>query len=366
MDREVVEVVVRFGSTILDVAHVGPTETYRIGTAPDTNLAVPGVTAFPLVDGRTVRCPVGMRAIEQAGSTELSVGALTIHVTRTKLPRTVLARPRVEWRPHAFGLASLVAHLAIWLAALVFAPLERVAAPRVSPLRLARIADVPPPVDEAKRPPRSRASANGSHPPRPHAPANRSRPPGVARPSRGVTSGIEAARSETVASAVSSVAASFDRIDVAKQLGELDPDDAYIPERATGGGFGSGRSFDPSKREGFGSIESGGYATLPFNVKLCPDRSCTVKGPIPALYVRTHLHHHMAAIYDCFAQYADGPGTIVLEFTITADGAVRDARGSGLGETGACAARVAGEIFFKALGSETRVRYPLRFNQPPG
>ena len=32
------------------------------------------------------------------------------------------------------------------------------------------------------------------------------------------------------------------------------------------------------------------------------------------------------------------------------DGSVHDARGSGLGNTGACAARVLPEIYFKAIG----------------
>jgi hypothetical protein len=103
------------------------------------------------------------------------------------------------------------------------------------------------------------------------------------------------------------------------------------------------------------------------DVKLCPNKDCTVEGPIPALYVRTHLLHHMDAIYECYEQHASGPGTIVLSFTIDSHGGVHDAQGSGLGETGACAARVVGEIFFKALGDdwdpprETRVRWPVQF-----
>jgi hypothetical protein len=352
MAREVVEVVARFGSTILDVAHLEPSDTYRIGSAPGTRLAVPGVTSFPLVTGGSVRCPVGMRASDEDGITVLSIGALAIHVTRTKLPHAPLARPRFDWRPPAFVLASLVAHLAIWFAALAYAPLERVAAPRAPRPRLVHVAAVPPPADEPRPTPRRPVSAQAP-PPRP------------VRVARAETTGIAAARSKTVTGAVASVLESFDRIDVAGKLGALDPKDAYNPELDASPSFGSGRSFDPSQREGFGTIESGPYEMIPPDVRLCPDKSCTVNGPIPALYVRTHLHSVMDGIYACYVRYADGPGTIVLEFTITADGAVRDARGSGLGETGACAARVTNEIFFKALGSETRVRYPVRFLPPP-
>lgn len=359
MDGDVVEVVARFGDTILDVAHVGPSGAYRIGSAPRTNLAVPGVTSFPLVDGRIVRCPVGMRAVERADGTELSIGALTIVVARAKLPHAPIARPRADWRSFAFLLGSLLAHLAIWFVAVSFAPLERLAPPRASPFRLARIEAPVPPVAEREPVPQRQSASTAASSSRPRA-TQRARGPRADR--AGGPSDVGA----SAAAAVARMMKSFDDLRVAERLDELDPDDAYLPERHEGGsGFGNGRSFDPTDREGWGTVETGAYATLPFDVKLCPNESCTVDGPIPALYVRTHLHRHMAAIYACYVRYAEGPGTIVLELTITADGAVRDARGSGLGETGACAARVAGDIFFKALGRETHVRYPLRFNAPP-
>lgn len=360
MVREVVEVVARFGDTILDVAHIGPTETYRIGTASDTQLAVRGITSFPLVDGNVVCCPLGMEASERGGVTELSFGALTICVGRTKLDIGPVARPRVDWRPPVFVLGSLLVHLAIWFIAMTLSPLERLAAPRAPQLRLARV-ESPPRPPEPKPTPRKQASASIAQP------QHTSRVPRAERARGRVarsTGGYEPTM-QGVGMAASAIAASFDRIHLPEKMAALDPGDAYNPEADDSPRFGGGNALDPNNREGWGTIKSGGYEIIPAGVTLCPDKSCTVQGPVPALFVRTHLHHHMDAIYDCYVRYAEGPGTIVLEFTITADGAVRDARGSGLGETGECAARVASEIFFKAFGRETHVRYPLRFKPPP-
>jgi hypothetical protein len=353
MDSDVVEVVACFGDTIVDVAHIGPTGAYHIGTAPGVDLEVAGLTRFPLVDGRVVRCPVGMQAFDDGEVTVLRAGALAIRVSRTKLPRASLARPRFDLRVPLFVLASLIAHLAVWLAAVRFAPLERVAIER--PRRFTRLIEAPvpppPPVPSpviAPKPAVQQVHERRVAVDRKRAELERVR--------------IVSANRGRVVDTVASVAKSFDDIRLEERLGELTAENTYDEDAANAQGFGGGRRFDPSQREGFGTVETGPYATMPYDVKLCPKKSCDVVGPIPALYVRTHLHAHMDAIYDCYTAHADGPGTIVLEFTITADGAVRDARGSGLGETGSCAARVAGEIFFKALGSETRVRYPLRFN----
>jgi hypothetical protein len=166
---------------------------------------------------------------------------------------------------------------------------------------------------------------------------------------------------------VARAAKSFDDTHVVEKVSALTEEGQYYEDDEYAGGFGTGRNFDPSKREGFESVKTGAYATMVHDVKLCPKKDCSVEGPIPPLYVRTHLLHHMDAIYECYAQHASGPGTIVLTFTIDSHGGVYDAHGSGLGETGACAARVVGEIFFKALGDdwdpprETHVRWPVQF-----
>ncbi len=354
MEREVVEVVARFGATIVDLAHVGPTGTYRIGTAPGVDLAIPGLTCFPLVDGNTVRCPVGVPMREDGSRTELRAGAVTIHITRTKLPSASLARPGFDWRPPAFVLASLLAHLAVWLAAMRFEPLERL--PSEKPRRYARLKTPPPepppvpaPTQVEPKQPVMREKQRAH----PALAAQRAR----AMPEHADTTGVMASAAEL---AVAGALESFDDTRVVERVSAL-TGDVYSEDAANAQGFGGGRRFDPSEREGFGTIETGAYATMMYPVKLCPNRTCKVVGPLPALYVRTHLLAHMDAIYDCYAMHASEPGTIVLEFTVTADGLVREASGSGLGETGACAARAAEAIIFRAFGRETRVRYPILF-----
>jgi hypothetical protein len=342
---DVIEVVARFAGTIVDVRHLGPKDRYCIGTAPGVDLAIVGLTRFPIVDAGRIRCPVGMEAVDRSGTTELRIGAVTLQLTRMKLTTATLPRRRPELRTPAFLFVSLIAHLAIWLTAESAAPFERVTAERPRP-RLVKIPDAAPPKRPVPEKPASSIAAQ---------PARRDR----VRRSRSEP-GIDVV---TVHSTVAAAMRSFDNTRVVEQLGELTPENQYDEDAANAQGFGGGRGrFDPTQREGWGTVESGAYSTMIYDVKLCPKRSCEVVGPIPALYVRTHLHAHMDAIYDCYRTHASGPGTIVLSFTITGDGAVRDARGSGLGETGECAARVVGEIFFKALEQETRVvRYPLLF-----
>jgi hypothetical protein len=358
MASDVVEVVARFGGTIVDVAHVASTETYRIGCAPDTQLAVPGLTSFPLVSAGNVRFPVGVERVEHDGWTELRTGALSIFIARTQLAPASLERRRLQWRTPVFVLASLLVHLAIWLVAVTTAPFERLPGKQRPRLRHAYVAAREPPAVPPSPQPRVAAHLRKHALAPAEQPARRASVEPTAR-------SLGSSAAETTAK----LARQFDQIDVVGKLSDLRPEDTYVEDDANARGFGGGRGrFDPTQREGWGTVATGRYATMIYDVKLCPSKSCKVDGPIPALYVRTHLHHHMDAIYDCYVQHAEGPGTIVLAFTITPDGAVRDARGSGLGETGACAARVAGEIFFKALGNDfdpprsTRVvRYPIRF-----
>ena len=354
MEREVVEVVARFGGTIIDLAHVGPADTYRIGTAPGVDLVIPGLVCFPLVDGNTVRCPVGLSAREDGSRTELRAGAVTFHITRTKLPAPSLPRPAFDWRPPIVLFVSLVAHLAVWLAAMRFEPFERL--PIEKPRRYARLKtpppDPPPPPPPQHIEPKQPVMRSKQH--AQSAPAARR---ASALPEHADTTGVMASAAEL---AVADALKSFDDTRVIERVSAL-TGDVYNEHTANEQGFGGGRRFDPSQREGFESVETGPYATMPFNVKLCPKRTCKIPGPVPALYVRTHLLGQMDAIYDCYAMHASEPGTIVLEFTITGDGLVREASGSGLGETGACAARAAEAIIFRAFGRETRVRYPIRF-----
>jgi hypothetical protein len=356
MAGSVVEVVVRFGDTILDVAHVRPHETYRIGTAPGLELAVPGHTNFPLVSGGSIRCPVGVPVRHIGATIELRFAYASIELTKRELDLARLARPRPPWRVAAFVAASLLVHIAVWLCAVTLEPFERLIErtnerPR---MRYVHVADHDPPPEPPPKPVAKPVEPQ----PVPSASAPVSPPPRRARAERlTVTNQAEAA---------AKFAAMVDKTHVVERVSALRPEDTYNEDDANAKGFGGSPRFPPGE-----TIATGDYKVMAYDVKLCPKKSCTITGPVPGSFIRAQLHEHMDAIYRCYLEHASEAGTIVLEFSIAGDGSVHNASGSGLGETGACAARVLPEIYFKAIGDNdvpegkpkvTRVRYPIRFN----
>jgi len=355
MPGSVVEVVVRFGDTILDVAHVRPHQTYRIGTAPGLELAVPGHTSFPLVADGTIRCPVGVPVRHIGATIELRFVYASVELTRRELDLTRLARPRPRWRVAAFIAASLLVHLGIWLCAVSLEPFERLDTDRSRPrMRYAHVADrVPPP-----EPPVAKPAKPIDEPP----PERASASPAPRRARQ-----VERAMVTNQAQAAAKFAAMVAKTNVVERVSALRPEDTYNEDDANAKGFGGSPRFPPGE-----IIATGDYKVMAYDVNLCPKKSCTITGPVPGSFIRAQLHEHMDAIYACYLEHAPQAGTIVLEFSIAGDGSVRGARGSGLGETGACAARVLPEIYFKAIGDNdvpegkpkvTRVRYPIRFNE---
>lgn len=354
MAGSVVEVVVRFGDTILDVAYVRPDQTYRIGTAPGLELAVPGHTSFPLVADGAIRCPVGVPMRHLGATTELRFAYASIELTRREMELTHLARPRPRWRVAAFIAASLLVHLGIWLCAVSLEPFERLAPDRSRPrMRYAHIADHKPPPEPLPKPAKQIDEP-------PTQPAASSPAPRRARQ-------VERTLVTNQAEAAAKFAAIVSKTNVVERVSALRPEDTYNEDDANAKGFGGSPRFPPGE-----TIATGDYKVMAYDVKLCPKKSCMITGPVPGSFIRAQLHEHMDAIYACYLEHAQDAGTIVLEFSIAGDGSVHNARGSGLGETGACAARVLPEIYFKAIGDNdvpegkpkvTRVRYPIRFNE---
>ena len=365
MDRDVLEVVARFGDTIVDVAHVGPDGAYRIGTAPDANLAVlPGLTSFPLVEGRTLRTPIGWRRVESGATTEVSTGAITIAITRTKLPAAPVPRPRIQLSTPLFITASLLVHVAIWLTAVTLEPFEQL--PRHKP-RPYRVAHIPDQVEKrVPEPPKPKPEPKPAVQPEKVARVARSRatpreregvPPDQARPSELV--------GEPIGASVAAAVARATQVDIEKYAKDMVPENTHNPDDIEASGFGGHLRMGPGE-----TIKSGAYATTMYNIKQCGkhDPQCSLKGPTTALYVRTFMLAKMDDIYACYREHAPGPGTILLEFTIKGDGAVENARGSGLGETGECAARIVSEMLFRAQWPrdesgkyDTHVRWPIAF-----
>jgi hypothetical protein len=353
MTDSVVEVVVRFGDTILDVAYVRPHQTYRIGTAPGVELAVPGHTSFPLVTGGAIRCPVGVPVRHLGATVELRFAYASVELTRRQLELIPVARPRLRWRLVAFVAASLLLHLGIWACAMTLEPFERLVAAQQPRMRHAHVADHEPPPEPPPTPvveKHEQQPAAASPPAAP--PRKRAR--------------VERANAANPAEAASQFAAMVAKTHVVERVSALRPEDTYNEDDANAKGFGGSPRFPPGE-----TIKTGEYKIMAYDVKLCPKKSCTITGPVPGTFVRAQLHEHMDAIYACYLEHATETGTITLEFSIAGDGTVHGAKGSGLGETGACAARVLPEIYFKAIGDNdvpegqpkvTRVRYPIRFN----
>lgn len=353
MARDVIEVLVRLGDTILDVAHVGPDETYRIGTAPGVDLAVEGHTSFPLVAGGNLCIPVGVVARECGDTTVLQLAKVTVELTRRQHEVSVVPRPARSWRLASFAVPSLVVHLCLWLCAVMLAPFERIVEPQRPRVRFVHA--------DMTEPPPPPAASYREHDPSQPVSASAAQP----RDAERVPGGSQTTSPQQAAASVARMVAGMK---VVERVGALRPEDTYNEDDANARGFGGSKRFNPPAD----TIKTGdGYEVMTFAVKLCEAKStCMVKGPVPSSYVRANLHEHMAAIVACYRDHAAQAGTIELEFTIAGDGSVRDARGHGLGETGACAARVAATMYFKAIGDNdvaegrpklTRVRYPIRF-----
>ena len=350
MNRDVVEVAVRFGDTLLDVAHVDATGAFRIGTAPDVDLAVLGYTSFPLVAHGKLRIPTGCGTSMRGRTTVLRIGQVTIELTRTRPVERRVALRRPQWRTPAFVVGSLVVHLAILIVAFVREPFERIVEKHPPRLRYVHIAT--PPLDEVPPPKPKPAEAAATAPKRAD-----TEPARAAAPLRDALP-----RGRAVDRILDGLAK-----DVDKKLAGLRAEDQYDEDADNAKRFGGTGRFDPSQRPGFESVASGNYETLSYDIKTCPDKSCKVAGPFPLSGVRSYVHKHLPEIFDCYQRFGNGPGTIVLDFTISGQqdggGSVRDAKGRGLAETGPCAAEVIAAVNFKAMDDgATRVRFSIRFN----
>lgn len=354
MHRDIVEVAVRFGDTLLDVTHVDATGVFRIGTAPDVDLAVPGYTSFPLVAQGKIRIPTGAETSTRGRTTVLRLGQVTIELARTRPIERRLALRRPQWRTPAFVVGSLLVHLAILIVAFVRAPFERLVEKHPPRLRYVHIAtpslDEPPPPPKPK--PAEAAAAAASAPKRADAGLARGAAASRDKPGRG----------PDIDQVLDGLAK-----DVDKKLAGLRAEDQYDEDADNAKRFGGTGRFDPSQRPGFESVASGNYETMSVDIKTCPDKSCRVAGPFPLSGVRSYVHAHLSEIYGCYERFANGPGTIVLDFTISGQedggGSVRDAKGRGLAETGPCAAEVIAAVNFKAMDDgATRVRFSIRFN----
>jgi hypothetical protein len=393
--RDVVEVVVWLGDTILQVTHVPADAGYRIGSAPGVELAVAigGLTRFPLIGpGLVLRLPAGIGGTVftesgaipllapelrlTAGTTvEVGLGLVTLRIARVALAPAPLPRPPVEVRPYGYGAVALFAHLIMWAVAMTYAASERLPAPNAALARPVHVHLFDDP--EVPKPP---------PPPTLPSPAATTTAP-AAEP---LTSqarhdhAIEDARHAGVlgAAGLSNLRGSIiSTVDLKAAFEGIGP--VYNEHDANVGNFGNSHGFDPTGRPDWGTVPPGEYGTVSSGydagdeyfpgqdskrppgpkIALCKSAECTVTGAVERGVIDEQLTKRFAAFTACYRRYATPPiaGEVVLAFEITEAGKVRHTHGAGLGHVAGCVAEASAAMKFPATESATQVSYALSF-----
>ncbi len=417
---QVAEIAVRFGEAsdgFLDVRHLAR-GTYRIGNGRDVDLALLGLTSFPLVDwidrprcerGCMFRVPAGMAArrivdgtvipleggllLARGDRVELSIGAIEVVVELVQ-PTVIVPKPRFDAAFARWVAAALVAHL------IALFVIDLLADPEPEGIRLVSLVSLlpqlpePPPSTDTQARTFHRREANKKVEPR--IAAVEPEPESIGRaaigpaaieadpaptPAKRRARAIEGARRAGILGGrftAEDIRAITGSKDIAKELEGVGP--IYRDYEAEQNGFGGGRRFDPTKREGWGTVATGRYATvsggraagehysLPGEVEArrvakvshCVG-SCTATGGLTRDAVRSAIARHDEAILGCYERGGQvSRGDVVIEISIE-DGKVITADGAGLGTTGSCVAGVIRRVAFPKAPATT-VRYPLSFS----
>ena len=395
---DAVEVVARFGGSIVALAHLRDGATYRMGTAPGVDLAVPVATTFPLVERGVVRIPAGIQAtLVEAGRrspvgarelwlavgmrVELTIGLVTIRIARVALPDDRLPGPRLDRRAPAYAAGSLAAHVLVWALAVTLAPagepLERMVDPQPNQVRIARF-DAPPqpPREPSAVPAAATATADPTAAP-PPADSRRSIP--STRRGRAIALAREAGI--LGAPGLGDLSGLVIHGDLGTAFDGVGP--AYREEDATAqrfGGGGGGPKFNP------GTIATGAYQTVSDGhaagddydlpgavpaqrhrpiVEMCTGRPCATDGPIAAETVKALIAAASPTLIRCYKAYAEerSRGTVTLDFEIDRDGTVLRASSRGFGAVAACVQAVVEKIDFPIAPGQpqTTVQVSLGF-----
>ena len=395
MHVAVVEVVARIASSVVDIAHVLPSGRYRIGTAPEVELAVAVGTLrnFSLLDeGFRFRRPAGVAAtlhtetdalpitdteltLRPGWRVELELGKVTVSLAMIRRTPMPVPRRPVDVRPFVYAAVVLVAHLLVWGAAMLLEPIERlgvevVEAPQPPRIRVAHVEE--PPKPKKQKQDAVAATAASAQPAQ--------REDGPRDPKARAIAG---ARKTGILQSKElwDVSALIPKVDVKKLVDEAV---AYDEEEATKNDFGKGRRFDPMKNctRDCGIIATGKYATVSKgrgagdNYDLpgaahhaqpeiggCEPSDCTIAGGTPRETVRHNVELRMGAFGYCYQRFAAKQlrGTLTLSFVIGPEGAVHEAKARGMNEIDDCVVEVLKVIPFPPAVDATRVTYPLQF-----
>lgn len=395
---DAVEVVARLGTSVVAVTHVRDGAAYRIGTAPGVDLAVPIATTFPLVERGVVRIPSGIQATVREGRrsypvtsfelwlgagmrVELTIGLVSIRISRVELPDDRVPRPVLDRRAPAYVAGSLVLHIMLWGLAVMFAPLEEPLermsdAPEIG-VRIARFDAAPqPPPTPSPVPASSTATTEPVT-----APAPAETMPSVSSSRRGRAIAQARKAGFLTADSLSDLSALVVDGDLASSFEGVEP--AYREEDANAkqfGGGGGGPKFNPL------TIAAGAYETISDGrgagdeydlpgavpdqrhrpvVEMCTGRPCATDGPLSVATVRKMIAVTSPILVRCYQHHAEerSRGTVTLDFEIDRNGEVLRASSRGFDTVAACVQAVVEKIDFPIAPGQpqTTVRFSLGF-----
>lgn len=383
----VIEVVARFGTTVLSTVDLPPGAGYRAGTGPENDLAVELGPSATIVEGDVVRVPAGATALRFAHGrsspligevklaarmrVEIRMGHVTIAIRRVT-PAERVPRAPIDRRPYLYIAASLAAQvllvgLAAWIAPDQGPPLPR---PTPRSIRIARFLEPPPPtkLDPSPVPAMATAPDDPSTAP----------PPAEKSPDRS-RRGRATARARAAGILGSDGASDLSGLvsrDLGKAFEGIRP--AYREDEANTRRFGGGESWDPggviatgrfaTKSNAGADYELAGATPGPKTVvKTCTGRPCEITGPRTQESVIALIDANAPALLECHERNAgkNARGFVTLELDIDRDGTVLRPTGAGMGPLAGCAMRAVQRIAFPSApgDAQTEVKLSLEFTQ---
>ena len=402
MQPQVVEVVARIGDSIVHAAHVPAGGRYRIGTHAGVDLPVAdgALGAFPIVDrGLVFRRPAGFGAIvTEDGATRvaddrelrlrpgtrvvIALGRAVLELRVVPAPRDVVPRRRAELRPFAYGAVVLALHLAVWFLAMLHAPIERLAL-EVAPIDAVHVRvpptlpPTPPKQKELEKKLKAKAKAKEKQKQKQTTSSGGASSTAAVTESPSPGDKADPRKAGFLGSkGLSDLSMLVPSIDVVKAVNESE---FYDEDAAQAKLFGGGPRFDPGKKEGWGTVKSGTYATVSKGRGAGDDFDLpgTARHPQPDIVMRVLrvagetprevIHHavdlRLGAIGYCYQRMARKQlkGSLRIDWTIGIDGAVHGQRTSGMPEFAKCAADVIGVIPFDPAPTPTAVSYAFVF-----
>jgi hypothetical protein len=118
-NRELVEVVVHWGATVLRTLHLETYETLRAGEG--TDLVIPDLEATTLVERGIIKVPVGATSTVVDGRTLIEIGALRVEIARVQAEKALPRGGSLKKSILGVACASMFAHLAV-VASMAMAP----------------------------------------------------------------------------------------------------------------------------------------------------------------------------------------------------------------------------------------------------